>query len=295
MALFVDSNLKCKLVEKMSVAVEGIMESIAIEIEMGKNRNVIAACIYRAQGSKIEDFQDTFESILDTQNHHKTFLIGGDFNIDFLNQSKCKFTFDFLNALHARSLLPLITQPSRITRSCATLIDNIVTNDVYKILQSGLLINDISDHLPVFTIYDMQPELYKSLNQPVYFRVRTEKTIDEFRTALLQQDWSGVYVNDVDAAYETFLNTYISIYNKCCPMKLLKKPRKIDKPWMTLGLIKACKKKNRLYKEYVKNRTPDNEAKYKAYKNKLTTIIRKSKKDYYNKKLKDNKGNMKAT
>ena len=69
----------------------------------------------------------------------------------------------------------LITQPSRITSSCATLIDNIVTNDVQTIVQSGLLVNDLSDHLPVFTICDMQPEIYKSSHQPSYFRVRTEK------------------------------------------------------------------------------------------------------------------------
>ena len=175
MALYVDSHLKCKLVEKMSIAIEGIFECVAVEIDMGKNRNVIVACIYRAQGSKIDVFQDKFEQLLDTQNNQKTLLISGDFNIDFLNQSKCKFTSDFLDALHTRSLFSLIRQPSRITSSCATLIDNIVTNDVQKIAQSGLLINDLSDHLPVFTICDMQPEIYKSSHQPSYFRVRTEK------------------------------------------------------------------------------------------------------------------------
>lgn len=103
-ALYVDSLLKCELVEKMSIAIEGIFECVAVEIDMGKNRNVIAGCIYRAQGSKIDVFQDKFEQLLDTQNNHKTFLISGDFNIDFLNQSKCKFTSDFLEALYTRSL-----------------------------------------------------------------------------------------------------------------------------------------------------------------------------------------------
>lgn len=77
----------------------------------------------------------------------------------------------------------------------------------------------------------MQPEIYKSSHQPSYFRVRTEKTINDFRSVLSQQNWSGVYVNDVNAAYETFLNIYISSYDKCCPLKLSKKTPKSDKPW----------------------------------------------------------------
>jgi len=51
--LYVDSHLKCKLVKEMCIAIEGIFECVAVEIDMGKNRNVIAVCIYRAQGSKI--------------------------------------------------------------------------------------------------------------------------------------------------------------------------------------------------------------------------------------------------
>lgn len=48
------------------------------------------------------------------------------------------------------SLFPEITRPSRVTSNCATLIDNIFTNDTENNTVSGLLINDISDHLPVY-------------------------------------------------------------------------------------------------------------------------------------------------
>lgn len=40
--------------------------------------------------------------------------------------------------------------PRRETSHCATLIDNIFTNDTENNTVSGLLINDISDHLPVY-------------------------------------------------------------------------------------------------------------------------------------------------
>lgn len=59
--------------------------------------------------------------------------------------------------------------------------------------------------------------------------------------------------------------------------------------------MNACKKKNTLYKDFVKHRTEEKEIKYKTYKNKLTAILRKCKKDYYSRLLETNKNNIKGT
>ena len=81
----------------------------------------------------------------------KIFLCG-DFNINLLNQDMHKGTNDFIDQLYSLGLYPLIDRPSRITTSSATLIDNIFTNQSNCDTCNGLLINDISDHLPVFSI-----------------------------------------------------------------------------------------------------------------------------------------------
>ena len=64
---------------------------------------------------------------------------------------------------------------------------------------------------------------------------------------------------------------------------------------MTTGLKNACKKKNLLYKQFLKNRTIERETKYKKYKNKLTAILRYSAKQHYSNILELNKMNMKET
>ena len=53
-------------------------------------------------------------------------------------------------------LYPSITKPSRITTSSATLIDNIFTNNIFNIQFSGLLCNDISDHLPIYCVVNQE-------------------------------------------------------------------------------------------------------------------------------------------
>ena len=52
--------------------------------------------------------------------------------------------------MYGFGLFPLINKPSRITEFSQTLIDNIFTNNIETVNNSGLLINDITDHLPVF-------------------------------------------------------------------------------------------------------------------------------------------------
>ena len=61
---------------------------------------------------------------------------------------------------------------------------------------------------------------------------------------------------------------------------------------MTTGLKNACKKKNLLYKLFLKNRTIERETKYK---NKLTAILRYSAKQHYSNILELNKMNMKES
>ena len=48
--------------------------------------------------------------------------------------------------------LPMITKPTRITKSTATLIDSIFSNDNKNSYFNGILYSDLSDHLPVFSI-----------------------------------------------------------------------------------------------------------------------------------------------
>ena len=64
---------------------------------------------------------------------------------------------------------------------------------------------------------------------------------------------------------------------------------------MTKSLINACKKKNLLYRQFLKKRTDECESKYKKYKNKLTAILRYCEKQYYTDILDYNKGNIKET
>ena len=98
-------------------------------------------------------FNEWMEKLFST-GKQKPLFICGDFNMDLLNPAKLKSIDDFTNTMYSLSLYPLITKPSRITSSSATIIDNIFTNVMDNVTTNGLFICDISDHLPVFTLFD---------------------------------------------------------------------------------------------------------------------------------------------
>ena len=150
-ALLVHSDLKCRTVKCMTMAIDDLFECITVEIDMEKKKNIIVTCVYGTPGSKVEVFNEKFEEVLSHLNEMKTYVMCGDLNIDLLSAPRNTSTSEFIEMLCSRGLYPLITKPSRITAACATLIDHIFINVLEKNkIKSGLVVNDISDHLPVF-------------------------------------------------------------------------------------------------------------------------------------------------
>ena len=96
--------------------------------------------------------------ILSDSRYNSSLFVCGDFNIDLLKNGEHVGTTKFVDAMYSIGLYPLIDKPSRITQYSATLIDNIFTNELTNQIISGLLINDISDHLPIFSLTRSSPK-----------------------------------------------------------------------------------------------------------------------------------------
>ena len=242
-AININKNINYKIVGKMMDAIEGLLECISIEIICEKKKNIIITCLYRTPGSSIELFMEWLEKLyLNTQ---KILYITGDFNIDLINHNRHKITDDFINHMYSMGLFPAITRPSRITAQSATLIDNIFTNDIERIKTSGLMICDITDHLPVFTLSDNCYKKIEKTQKYIFKRILSDRSIEALKHDLEIQDWKTVLrEKEVDNAYNLFLDIFCNSYNKCCPLQKYTINNKSAKcPWISKGLQNACKKK----------------------------------------------------
>ena len=150
--LYINDSLQHKYLPDMSKCLDNCAEVVSLEIALKNGKKALICCIYRAPKTDLEQLNE-FISNLCRNTRNKTVYLCGDFNIDLLQHDANASTNNFIDHLYSFGLHPVITRPTRITGHSKTLIDNIFTTNLSNI-HSGLIINDLSDHLPIFLIFE---------------------------------------------------------------------------------------------------------------------------------------------
>ena len=71
--------------------------------------------------------------------------MAGDFNINFLDYSRNRIVHDFFNLAFQKSIFPVVNRPTIVTKTSATIIDNILTNTIIDSpLHSGIVKTDFA-------------------------------------------------------------------------------------------------------------------------------------------------------
>ena len=119
-------------------------ESLFISLPNTKDPDMINGTIYKPPGLSPNTFNADLEKLLyfvtEAKNVNRNIFLTGDFNIDLLSKLNHASTNDFIDCMIAHHLLPMILQPTRITPTTATLIDNYTfTNSISCITESAIL------------------------------------------------------------------------------------------------------------------------------------------------------------
>ena len=138
--LYVNSRLDHHVRDDLSV-IEDDYETIWIEINNHKSKNLLCCCLYRHPSSDITNFNNHISSILQkVQKENKSLIMMGDFNINLVNYDSHPETNDFINLMVSHYLLPHILHPARVTDHSATIINNIFFNTLEFDTLSGNLL-----------------------------------------------------------------------------------------------------------------------------------------------------------
>ena len=102
---------------------------------------------------------------------------------------------------------------------------------------------------------------------------------------------------DVNEDESRIAESFIKTLNSHAPLKpLSRRARKLnEKPWITKGILKSIKTKNKLFKFCYKYSAANKIEFYIKYRNKLTRVKSLAKSQYYNKLLTENRSNPKKT
>ena len=152
--------------------------------------------------------------------------ICSDFNVNMLNFETHDLTNEYINSLISKSFIPLIRMPTRIVHQSATLIDHIWRNKICNKYKSGVLINSISDHFPVFYIEQIKQSRTFLPEQTV--RKINSKTIPAFCNLIKSTSWQNV-INETNpkSPFDNFFEKLNAIRDISFPeIKIQQKPKK---------------------------------------------------------------------
>ena len=152
--IYLQNNIEYKVIKECKFSDPEVIESIFVEIIVPQGKNIIVGCVYRPPNQNTALFLEKFNDILSIiTKDNKYCYVMGDFNLDLLQYNRHIPTQEFIDSLFSHAFFPLISKPTRLTSYSATLIDNIFANNVSQNVFNGIVLNDLSDHLPVFTYF----------------------------------------------------------------------------------------------------------------------------------------------
>jgi hypothetical protein len=130
-------------------------------------------------------------------------IITGDFNDNQLDYSRTKISF----LLTKFSLLQMIDEPTHFTEHSSSLIDLILTNNVNRLLYTGVgpaLTDQIRYHCPVIGFINYPKTPTKPFKRKIWFYEHAD--YEKLRQNLFNVNWDSLFLtNDIEWAQVVIL------------------------------------------------------------------------------------------
>ena len=151
-----------------------------------------------------------------------------DFNIDVLQCEEKTESKHFLDQMFSAGLYPLITRPTRITATTATIIYKIFCSELCRNKMCGIVLSDATDHTPILLLCYNSIYVANNNDRKVKYN-RTLKKDDEALSKCEQDlshtNWETLlYEWNPNLAYLQFMQILSNTYNDVCPVKITTYP-----------------------------------------------------------------------
>lgn len=260
--ILVSNKLKFKeRTDIVNLSIECVVELSCIEL--GQH---IVICVYRPPSSDFSEFETVIENVLSKVFHSKKkIIICGDFNIDLLVDSTNRTRL--LSLFKSFNLRNLFLEPTRITISTATCIDNVFCN--CEFIDKDILNCLPSDHCGQIVTFPSVADapLVRSQCRPV-----TKSKSQKFRSAILASLANSNLTSDQpNDKFDLLFKKISTAFQHHFPLKTITKGTKLAfSDWATDSIHRCRRKLYGLYEE--KTHTFDEE--FKQYVRAYSRIFR---------------------
>ena len=255
-------------------------ESCWIEITRRNTKSLFISSVYRPPDFEIKNFIEKFNNDISKIQENAEIILLGDFNVDYNRRSTAKSRLQTL--ARAFSLEQLITSPTRITESSESIIDLIFVNNIHRVVASGVIPLDLSDHSLIFCVIKSGVAKtggnYRDINYRCFKRYDKVK----FNRDLENANWSFLdSISDINTTLSTWCNLFSVIAEKHAPIKS-RRVKCINKaPWITPELTKLMRERDFHQKQAHKTNSEYHWVKFRQLRNFINNQIKLAKSKYY--------------
>ena len=301
--MFIKNTLNFTSRNDLNQSKDKIFETIWVDVFTGKNKTnkCTIGCIYRHGSTDLVTFNNYLDTVFAELSKTPTkFYICGDFNLDTLKRKECPKIANFIDNMISHNTTMLINKPTRFPignqSGSPSILDHIYTNAENYVTNLGLLLTDITDHLPIFLVIQSSL-IHKVSGKDLLTRDYNKVDPVEFNSLIEE---INPYINantpSIDEKFDKFQKHLVLCIDKLIPLRKLTK-REISfkvKPWISKGLQKSIIYKNKLYAKIIKNNRHDLKPEYNIKKKILEKLLTIAKRNYFTYKINCNKDNPKS-
>ena len=297
--IYVKHGIDCK---EIKLCKEVIQPEICFVEITCKHTKLAVGVIYKSPLISYTQYAVLTEILAPIITGYEHHIILGDFNINHLtpNTSECKFFREHVSEPY--DLSQLITEPTRISDSSATLIDLLLVSYPDNVKASGVVdVPAIGDHCLIYCSYAIKKPKFAP-------KIITKRKMDNFNIEQFKNDinfapWgslSAFEYGDLDNKVTVVENIYRDIMDKHCPKVEMRVTHPSSSAWRTDKIKQLQNDRDRWYTKFKKMKKEKllskNDHNFKArlkiteniyhqLRNQVTHEIRKSKIEVFDEKI----------
>ncbi|XP_059055133.1 uncharacterized protein LOC131849153 [Achroia grisella] len=249
--------------------------------------DVAIVAVYRSPSyTNLKPFYESLNSALNTITSYKTSVIIGDININISSTNNDPNSDEYLNMIATHGMLPAYTLPTR-ENSC---LDHVILRSS-NYVSTFVLDSLITDHAPILLCCNTN--LYSISAKRFTQKCNISAVVNEIEST----DFTSV-LNSSDP--EMSANLFVELISNIVAVhsSSIKIPsrKRIIKPWITPGLLKCIRHRDKLYQKSKKE--PNNDIHkiiYIRYRTFCNNLLKRIKKEFEESEITKAKGNPKKT
>lgn len=254
-------------------------ETICIELTVSKKKWCILFAYRHPKQEHLSFFNEITQSLSQIVNKYENIFIAGDLNIDMLDP-KCDKGNHFSALRDTFDLTNLVKDPTCFKTKKGTLIDVLLTNKpkcFQKTISCDIGLSDVHTFVATILRATFKKLPPKTVRYRSYKNFHENNFLHELDQKLIQGEFHGS-----EDPYSKLTEIFSNILDKHAPLKS-KKVRGNQAPFMNKLLSKAIMSKSRIRNKYLEWPSRENFLAYKKIKNKCNNLVKKSKKQYFEK------------